>query len=212
MTILKVEKNFEELKFLTLTLNQSLNKGIIDASGWVISNVSFGFTEGGVLQHQTPSPNDPVGIDLTPTPILAAKLHIFHTRQMTANDNALHLMILRILRANVVKILYPHSTDMLGYLFCPICEGLMGLEEHRKLLGYLSPYIIFPSGPGTRWRKPYHLCQPSLFHAFTYFFLQEHPPFFPPDIVYPGTRIVSQASCPSGHCTVATALPQPSVP
>ena len=31
-----------------------------------------------VVQHQTPLPNAPVGIDLTPTPIPAAKLRIFH--------------------------------------------------------------------------------------------------------------------------------------
>ena len=31
-----------------------------------------------------PHSNDPVGIDLTSTPIPAAKLCIFHTRQMTA--------------------------------------------------------------------------------------------------------------------------------
>ena len=39
---------------------------------------------GRVFKHQILSPNDPVGIDLSPTPILAAKLRIFHTKQMTA--------------------------------------------------------------------------------------------------------------------------------
>ena len=56
---------------------------IIDASGGVISDVSFGFTrESGFCNIRPSRPNDPVSIDLTPTPIPAAKLHIFHTRQM----------------------------------------------------------------------------------------------------------------------------------
>ena len=56
----------------------------IDASGWVINDVSFGFTGERSCNIWSPRPNDPVGIDLTPTPIPAAKLRSFHTRQMTA--------------------------------------------------------------------------------------------------------------------------------
>ena len=48
---------------------------------WCFLWAHWGFR---VLQHQTPSSNDPVGIDLTLTPIPAVKLCIFHTRQMTA--------------------------------------------------------------------------------------------------------------------------------
>ena len=56
----------------------------IDTSGWVISDVSFGLTGGFMSCNiRLSCPNDPVGIDLTPTPILAGKLRIFHTRQMT---------------------------------------------------------------------------------------------------------------------------------
>ena len=58
---------------------------LINVSGWVISDVSFGFT--GSFRScniRPPCPNVPVGIDLTPTPIPAATPHIFHTRQMTA--------------------------------------------------------------------------------------------------------------------------------
>ena len=66
----------------------------IDASGWVISDVSFGFMRGfGSYNIRPPHPNDPVGIDLTPTPIPAAKLRI-HTRQMTT-EIALSLLILQ---------------------------------------------------------------------------------------------------------------------
>ena len=46
----------------------------------------------GLATSDPPCPNDPVGIDLTPTPIPAAKLHI-HTRQMTT-EMALSLLIL----------------------------------------------------------------------------------------------------------------------
>ena len=38
----------------------------------------------GSCNIRPPRPNNPVGIDLTLTPIPAAKLRIFHTRQMTA--------------------------------------------------------------------------------------------------------------------------------
>ena len=38
----------------------------------------------GSCNIRPPHPNDPVGIDLTPTPIPAPKLRIFRTRQMTA--------------------------------------------------------------------------------------------------------------------------------
>ena len=49
------------------------------------SSVMFPLGSRGVLGLATsdiPPPNDPVGIDLTPTPIPAANLSV-HTRQMT---------------------------------------------------------------------------------------------------------------------------------
>ena len=53
----------------------------VDGSGWVISDVSFGFMGGfGSCNIRPPHPNDLVGIDLTPTPISAANLRI-HTRR-----------------------------------------------------------------------------------------------------------------------------------
>ena len=59
----------------------------IDASGWVINDVSFGFMGGfGSCNIRPPHPNDPVGIDLTPTPILVAKLRI-HTRKKNDHKN-----------------------------------------------------------------------------------------------------------------------------
>ena len=53
----------------------------------------FLWVHGGSCNIRPPRPNDPVGIDLTPTPIPAAKLRI-HTRQMTT-EMALSLLILQ---------------------------------------------------------------------------------------------------------------------
>ena len=56
---------------------------LVDDSGWVVSDVSFGIMGGfGSFNIRPPHPNDPVGIDLTPTPIPAANLRI-HTRRKT---------------------------------------------------------------------------------------------------------------------------------
>ena len=60
---------------------------LVDASGWVVSDVSFGFMGSfGSFNIRPPHPNDPVGIDLTPTPIPAANLRI-HTRRKKKNDH-----------------------------------------------------------------------------------------------------------------------------
>ena len=83
-----------------------------------------------------PCPNDPVGIDLTPTPILAANLRI-HTRQMTT-ELALSLLILQQpIRTRLLwwflnlsfKIRKPlwscfsaAMSLLFGYLFNPVCS------------------------------------------------------------------------------------------
>ena len=56
----------------------------IDSSGWFISYVSFESIAGrfGSCNIRLSCRNDPVGIDLTHTPIPAANLRI-HSRQMT---------------------------------------------------------------------------------------------------------------------------------
>ena len=54
---------------------------------WDGSSVMFplgSLAGGGSCNIRPPCPNDSVGIDLMPTPISAAKLCIFHARQMTA--------------------------------------------------------------------------------------------------------------------------------
>ncbi len=62
----------------------------IDASGWVISDVSFGFMGGfGSSNIRSSHPNDPVGIGLTPTPIPAANLRI-HTRRKKCPQKRLY--------------------------------------------------------------------------------------------------------------------------
>ena len=56
---------------------------LVDALGWVVSDVSLGIMGGfGSFNIRPPHPNDPVGIDLTPTLIPAANLRI-HTRRKT---------------------------------------------------------------------------------------------------------------------------------
>ena len=76
--------------FSYLTISISINLYIYIYPNWCIEmghqwyflwvhEVGFGS-----CNIRPPRPNDPVGIDLTPTPIPAANLRIFHTRQMTA--------------------------------------------------------------------------------------------------------------------------------
>ena len=61
---------------------------LVDASGWVVSDVSFGIMGGfGSFNIRPPHPNDPVGIDLTPTPIPAANLRIHTRRKQKKNDH-----------------------------------------------------------------------------------------------------------------------------
>ena len=114
----------------------------IDTSGWVISDVSFEFTGvgSGSCNIGGPRPSDPVGIDLTPTLIPAAKLRIFHTRQMTAE--MLHpwvwfIILQQPIRARLYWCLLKLSfkigrplgscflaamTSLFGYLFNPLCS------------------------------------------------------------------------------------------
>ena len=78
---------------------------LVDASGWVVSDVSFGIMGGfGSFNIRPPHPNDPVGIDLTPTPIPAANLRI-HTRRkqkkkMTV-EKALYIILQQPIRAKL---------------------------------------------------------------------------------------------------------------
>ena len=77
---------------------------LVDASGWVVSDVSFGIMGGfGSFNIRPPHPNDPVGIDPTPTPILAANLRI-HTRrkqkEMTT-EKALYIILQQPIRAKL---------------------------------------------------------------------------------------------------------------
>ena len=73
----------------------------IDASGWVISDVSFGFMGGFGSCNLWPShPNDPVGIDLTPTPIPAANLRI-HIRKKITTEMALYIILQQPIRAKL---------------------------------------------------------------------------------------------------------------
>ena len=81
-----IEKNCSSFVFHLLSyfdIHSFISYIFIDASGWVISDVSFGFMgDFGSCNIRAPHPNDLVGIDLTPTPtpIPAANLRI-HTRR-----------------------------------------------------------------------------------------------------------------------------------
>ena len=86
------------------TINRSGERGsgISVLAAWLDDDdgFSWGF---GSCNIKPPSPNDPVGIDLTPTPIPAAKLRIFHTRQMTA-DMALYMGITFKFRQQPIRV------------------------------------------------------------------------------------------------------------
>ena len=91
----------------------------------------------GSCNIRTPSPNDPFGIDLTPTSIPAAKLRVFHTRKMTAEivlfmgitfkfwQQPIRAWLLWWLLRISFKIEKPlcsaTMTSLFGYLFNPIC-------------------------------------------------------------------------------------------
>ena len=111
---------------------------LVDASVWVISDVSFGFMGGfRSCNIRPPHPNDQVGIDLTPTPIPAANLRI-HTRRKKkmTTEKALCIILQQPIRAKLYWWLLNLSfkigrplyscflatmTLFFGYLFTPVC-------------------------------------------------------------------------------------------
>ena len=109
----------------------------LDASGWVISDVSFGFIGGfGSCSIRPSRPNDPVGIDLTQTSIPAANLRI-HTRQNDHRKGSLYIFLQQPIRAKLFWWLlnlsfkigrplcscFPAAmTSLFGYLFSPVCS------------------------------------------------------------------------------------------
>ena len=68
-----------------------------------------------IIRH--PHPNDPVGIDLTPTPIPAANLRI-HTRKKMTTEKALYIILQQ---PKIGRSLYScfsaAMTSLFGYLF-----------------------------------------------------------------------------------------------
>ena len=114
---------------------------LVDASGWVVSDVSFGIMGGfGSFNIRPPHPNDPVGIDLTPTPIPAANLRI-HTRRKQkkkmTTEKALYIILQQPIRAKLywwlLKLFFKNREatllcfsfatmgSLFGYLFIPVC-------------------------------------------------------------------------------------------
>ena len=111
---------------------------LVDASGWVVSDVSFGFMGGfGSFNIRPPHPNDPVGIDLTPTLIPAANLRI-HTKRKKkmTTEKALYIILLQPIRAKLywwllnlsfknreatLLCFFATMGSLFGYLFIPVC-------------------------------------------------------------------------------------------
>ena len=76
---------------------------LVDASGWIVGDVSFGFMGGGFgsCNIRPPHPNDPVGIDLTPSPIPAANLRIHTRRKKMTTEKALYIILQQPIRAKL---------------------------------------------------------------------------------------------------------------
>ena len=114
---------------------------LVDASGWVVSDVSFGIMGGfGSFNIRPPHPNDPVGIDLTPTPIPAANLRIHtrrkHTQKKMTSEKALYIILQQPIRAKLywwllnlsfknreatLLCFFATMGSLFGYLFIPVC-------------------------------------------------------------------------------------------
>ena len=62
----------------------------------------FGFMGGfGSCNSRSPNPNDPVGIDLTPTPIPAANLRIHSRRKKMTTEKVLYIILQQPIRAKL---------------------------------------------------------------------------------------------------------------
>ena len=105
---------------------------LVDASGCVVSAVSFGsMGVFGSCNIRPPHPNDPVGIDLTPTPIPVANLRIHTRRKKMTTEKALYIILHQSIRAKLYRLLLNLSFKnreatllcffATGYLFTPVC-------------------------------------------------------------------------------------------
>ena len=73
---------------------------LVDASGWAVSDVSFGIMGGfGSFNIRPPHPNDQVGIDLTPTPIPAATQG--ENKKKMTTEKALYIILQQPIRAKL---------------------------------------------------------------------------------------------------------------
>ena len=137
---------------------------LVDASGWVVSDVSFGIMGGfGSFNIRPPHPNDPVGIDLTPTPIPAANLRIHTRRKQKKNDHrkALYIILQQPIRAKLYWWLlnlsfknreatllrfFATMGSLFGYLLIPVCipsfffKLIFYLKKEKKIYIYLVAF------------------------------------------------------------------------
>ena len=114
----------------------------VDASGWVISDVSFGFMGGfRSCNIRPPRPKYPVGIDLTPTPILAANLRI-HTRKKMTTEKALYIILQQPIRAKLfwwlLNLSFKNREVTLLLLFCHT-DVVIRLFVHSSMYFFLFP-------------------------------------------------------------------------
>ena len=131
---------------------------LVDASGWVVSDVSFGFMGGfGSFNIRPPHPNDPVGIDLTPTPIPAANLRIHTRRKKMAPEKALNIILQQPIRAKIywwllslsfknreatLLCFFATMTSLFGYLFIPVMYRLFSWIT-KCLMHLLTGILVF---------------------------------------------------------------------
>ena len=101
---------------------------------WCIGMGSWGGF--GSCNIRPPHPNDPVGIDLTPTPIPAANLRIHKKRKKMTTEMALYIILQQPIRAKLFwwllnlsfkigrplySCFFATMTSLFGYLFTPVC-------------------------------------------------------------------------------------------
>ena len=112
-----------------------------------ISDVSFGFMGGfGSCNIRPPHPNDPVGIDLTPTPIPAASLCIHTRRKKMTTEKALYIILQQPIRAKLywwlLNLSFKNREATLLLLFCHN-DVVIRLFLHSGMYFFLLPFFFF---------------------------------------------------------------------
>ena len=128
-----IDGHFANWYFIYLQGTVFISYILIDVSGWVISDVSFGFIRGfGSCNIRPPHPNDPVGIDLTPTPIPSANLRIHTRKKKMTTEMALYIILQQPIRAKLfwwlLNLSFKNREATLLLLFCHIAQSAGAVE------------------------------------------------------------------------------------